>query len=372
MTTTTTLPAVKAVDDYGDYDGPTDLAGMKEMAEWLAGDDGAIPDFYVGHPMRIGAAMLQAKRLKISVMTALDGIYYTDGKVCLTAGLILHLMFRGGCEIRYHRTDNMAAIIEIVRRDGLGGGVAEWHIGEAVTAGLIGTGEWDTYRLDCLRSRCVARGARMYATDLTGGSAVYLREERRSGYADGGDRDVQLAERVVTDAVAQLLDGVDGLAHKDLRKRWLAGQEAGLLNDHAGVGPTGVPITAGGVLMGALERSMPSPKAKAGPVGGVGLMRCGCDPNVVIATGEHEQTCADRPPAAEAAAPAQATVEIAPVAVPAAVKVSRRGRVLAEKLSCGCRKDMVDEGKGHRKGCAAAPYEDAWTPLSKLPPVEVA
>ncbi len=283
-----------AMADPGGYDGPNTLEGMKELADWLAGADGAIPDIYVGEPKKIGAAMMQARRLDISVMAAMSEIYYDGGKPSFSAGLILFLVLRAGHRIKYLRTSDTICVMEVERGDGRAGGTVEWSIDEADRAGLLGHGdEWDRYPKDSLRARCTARLARWYCPDATGGVRVYLREERRSGYADGpGGGDAAIVETEVSPEAAALIDGVDELAHKDVRKRWEAAKAADRLNAYVGRTPGGVAMTAGQVLMVALERTMPPPKVRL--VTSTSGLDCGCSTDYIVMNGDHEPGCDKR------------------------------------------------------------------------------
>lgn len=300
MTDSTTLTAwqqsLQAVDHYI---GPTDYDGMKAWAEELAKTVGMIPDRYAGNPSNCFAGIMQAQRLRIPVMTALQDLYYEDGQVAMRASLIELLILRAGHRLIHHRSDKLAAVLEIERCDGRSGGRVEWTIGEAMEAGLTGHPLWQDFPADCLFARCLARLARRHAADATGG-VVYVREELQSGYADGGEADAPLVDRTVSEPVAALLDGLDSLAHKDVRARWHTALERGLINAYAADGPAGAPVTLGAVLRIALERTMPKQRNRAEPAGDGETMTCGCNVAEVIATGAHREGCGRR---VEAAAP---------------------------------------------------------------------
>lgn len=301
MTTETITGWRQQLHALEQYDGPADFDDMERYAAKLAASVGMLPDLYAGNPANVFTAMMQAKRLRISVMTAIEDLYYDGGQVAMRASLIELLILRAGHKIIHHRTDKLAARLEIVRCDGRSGGEVEWTIGEAMEAGLTGHPLWQDYPADCLFARCMARLARRHAADATGG-VVYVPEELRSGYADGGELDVPLADRVVSEPVAALLEGLDEANHKQVRERWQTALDRGLVDAYAADGAGGAPVTLGAVLRMALERTMPKPRARSEPVAGGEALTCGCPVDEVIATGSHREGCDKR--SAPAPAPA--------------------------------------------------------------------
>lgn len=281
------------------YDGPRlDAPGavdtIKQLAAILAQSVGMIPDRYAGSPANVAAAVLQASRLNIPIMTALTDLYYDDGGMAMKASLIQMLVRRAGHAVIIHgQPDASSARVEIRRGDNQPGGVVEWTIGEATVAGLVLNETWQLYPADCLFARAVARAARRYAADATGGVA-YVPEEIQSGYADGGEADVALADRVVSEPVATLLAGLDDADQAGVRDRWQTAVTRGLLNAYAGDGPGGMALTVGGVLRVALEATMPKPR-RASPTSGAptGLGGCsgGCSADEVIDLGNHRPGC---------------------------------------------------------------------------------
>lgn len=287
---------VKALDAY---DGPRldDPAAyekiLKPLAADLAESVGMIPDSYAGRPANIITGILQASRLNIPIMTALTDLYYDAGGMAMKAGLIQMLVRRAGHAVIIHGQPNAErAVIEIQRCDGRPGGVVEWTIGEATVAGLVANEVWQSYPADCLFARAMARAARRYAADATGGT-VYVQEELQSGYADGGESDAALLERVVSEPVAALLAGLDDADHAGVRTRWQTAIDRRLLNAYAGDGPGGMALTVGGVLRTALEATMPRPRP-APPTSGAGAgASCsgGCTADDIIDRGNHRPGC---------------------------------------------------------------------------------
>jgi len=286
-------PLLHAMDQY---DGPDQLAEMKELAEWLAASAGMLSEQYAGKPANIGVAIMQARRLRIPIAAALDELYYDgSGQVAMKASLIQMLVRRAGHAIIIHRTDRLEAVIEIERGDGKPGGVVRWTIDEASVAGLLENDIWANFTADCLFARCMARLARQHAADATGG-VVYVPEELQSGYADGGDADAQLTDRTVTEPVVALLDGLETAGHAEVRARWQTAIDRGLLNAYAVDGPGGVALSLGAVLRRALDATMPPPKQRpAPPISGAptgSTARCGlCPVDEVVMTGNHRDGC---------------------------------------------------------------------------------
>lgn len=317
------LPLLVAADEY---DGPTTVDEMKAYAEWIAASDGMLPELYVGRPANIGVAMMHARRLRIPVMTAIQELWYDGGQVAMKASLIQRLVRRAGHDLIIGPTDKLRCVVEIRRGDGRTGGRVEWTIGEAVEAGLVANQTWQDYPADCLFARCVARAARRYAADATGG-VVYVVEELQSGYADGGEADAVLVDRTVTPMVAELVAGLEAVKHGEVRKRWQTAVEARLLNSYAADGPDGAPWTLGMVLRRALEATMPAPRAapptSGAPAGAARLAQCGrCPVDEIVMYGDHRPDCPEHigdplagllPAAPIAPAPAPARVAVTPV-----------------------------------------------------------
>lgn len=292
----------RAIQALAAYDGPS-LATLdakdtiEQYAKWLAESIGIIPDMYAGSPANVFAGILQASRLNIPIMTALTDIYYDSGSggMAMKASLIQMLVRRSGHAVIIHHTDALSAVIEIQRGDGRPGGVVEWTIGEATVAGLVANQTWQDYPADCLFARAMARAARRHAADATGG-VVYVQEELQSGYADGGEADVALVDRAVSEPVAVLLAGLDDADHAGVRERWNTAVERRLINAYAGDGAGGMALTVGAVLREALERTMPKPRP-APPTSGAGAgavrARCsgGCSADEVIDRGNHRPGC---------------------------------------------------------------------------------
>lgn len=345
------LASLRAADQY---DGPTSVAEIKELAELLAGAEGMLPDAYVGRPANILAAIMEASRLRIPVMTAIHELYYDgSGQVAMRASLIQLLVRRAGHDLVIHGTpDATRAVVEIVRCDGRTGGVVEWTYAEAVTAGLVANQTWQDYPADCLFARAVARAARRYAADATGG-VVYVVEELQSGYADGGEADAALVDRTVTPPVAELLAGLGEAKHGEVRKRWQAAGEQRLLNLYAADGPDGAPWTLGMVLRRALEETMPAPRTappiSGGPVGAAaGLAPCGhCTVEHVVMYGDHLPDCRDHigDPLAEFAPPPGALRELGKSEVATELVRSARARNARQQ-----RRGKKPKGKSRKGG----------------------
>lgn len=305
---TRATPLLRAMHQY---DGPDSVDEMKKLAEWLAESEGLLPEHYARKPANIGVAMMQARRLNISVAAAMDELYYDGtGQVAMKASLIQLLVRRAGHAVITHRSDATEAVIEIERGDGKPGGTVQWTIGEATIAGLVGSSEaWDNYTADCLWARAMARAARRHAADATGG-LVYVPEELQSGYADGGEADAALAERTVTEPVAALLEDLDGCLHAEVRTRWQTAIDRQLINAYAMDGPGGVPLSLGAVLRRALDATMPAPKQRVplpssgGPVGSTAA--CGlCPVDEVVMTGNHRPGCPQHVPPTDPVPPAR-------------------------------------------------------------------
>jgi hypothetical protein len=341
------LPLLVAADEY---DGPTTVDEMKAYATWIAESDGGmLPELYVGKPANIGVAMMHAQRLRIPVMTAIHELWYDGGQVAMKASLIQRLVRRAGHDLIIGPTDKLRCVVEIRRGDGRTGGRVEWTIGEAIEAGLVANQTWQDYPADCLFARAVARAARRYAADATGG-VVYVVEEILSGYAEGGEADAVLVDRTVTPMVAELLAGIEGAKHNEVRKRWQTAVDGRLLNSYAADGPDGAPWTLGMVLRRALEATMPAPRTappiSGGPAGAAaGLAACGrCQVDDVVMNGDHGPGCPEH-----IGDPLAGLLPAAPIA-PAPGPSERVKRDRPAPRSSRSKKKKRNSRKGGRRG----------------------
>jgi len=142
------------------------------LAERLAGA-ATLPQAYKKAP-DIMAAMLVGAQLKLPLMTIINGTHVINGKVCLSADLMVGACrgsgqvarwsegeIEGGYEVSAKRTDGTELTVSFTDAD-------------AKAAGLTG-GNWAKFRVDMMRARAVSRICRRLFPDVLAGT--YSREE---------------------------------------------------------------------------------------------------------------------------------------------------------------------------------------------------
>lgn len=120
--------------------------------------------------------VLAGRELGIQPVAAMMGVNVIQGRVSLSAQLMLACAKRAGYEYEVHEAEGWCEI-DWYRDDKLLG-KAGFHIDEARTAGLVKPGgNWTKYPKDMLFWRAVSRGVRRFCPDATAGMAVYAPDE---------------------------------------------------------------------------------------------------------------------------------------------------------------------------------------------------
>jgi hypothetical protein len=282
------------------YDGPADLAQLREWCEWLA-ESTMLPEIYRGNPANVAVAALRAKSLNIPFFVGLNEIFVTeDGGIGMTALLTNYLMVRAGCKVIVVRSDSEACLLTMTRPDRPGEVLhSEWTINEAVVAGLSGVSEiWNRFPKDSLYARAVARLGRRHAPDLTLGMA-YTRDE----LADMA-RSKAAEKKTVVDGIVVLPDGLDKLL-KTLEAKDLTATACRALYSKAGkqgwlpliCTPDGRTVEQvifdRGDLIAIREQDAAAPTDEEGFR--LDVLDCGCGIEEYLLTGSHKPKCSGRP-----------------------------------------------------------------------------
>lgn len=276
----------------GHYDGPTDPAGRREEARYLA--TGIVPPLYRGNPGACHSLLLKAQALDIPASTALENIHWNTaiGKGACSAQLMAALLRRHGYQFKV--TEESADRVTMTflriadgRRRRLG--TVEWTILEAVGAGLTWRELWRHYPTDMLWARCLMRGARRFASEVGTGLAYTVEEIVDMAPATTGE---------VADAVQEILEAAttDGITADQIRGDLVKLAKAKKLLDY----DTGDGTTLGyvlGMLWGeararevdrlAATRPAPEPERPENQPAGTGRLSCGCPADRVMGEGLH-------------------------------------------------------------------------------------
>jgi hypothetical protein len=126
--------------------------------------------------------VLVGQELNLPPFASISGIHMVAGKPVIGANLIAtmiakhpHYSFRINkctkemCEISFYNSKSPT--------EGMFIGKSSFTIQEAQEAGLLGKDNWKKYASDMLFARAISRGAKRYAADIFGGTAVYTADE---------------------------------------------------------------------------------------------------------------------------------------------------------------------------------------------------
>lgn len=160
--------------------GHRELAYDLDLADRLAAAH-LLPAALRQKPADLLLIMLHGRDLGLSVSQALRGLHVVEGKVVLSADLMLAMCLKRPdiCEsFRLLESTDQRAVYEAKRR-GQPAVTLAWTIKQAQDAGLAGRGNWKGYPAAMLRARCIAALARATFPDLLFG--VYDTDELASG-----------------------------------------------------------------------------------------------------------------------------------------------------------------------------------------------
>lgn len=130
-------------------------------------------------PAKVYAVILKGEEIGIKPIHACTHIYIIDGKTCLSAELMLSLIYKACGEkvaFEFEEISDTCCRIRVGNRGAIKGGVIVFDQGKATTAGLWGTNTWKKYPTAMLRSRAISEAARTYFPDIICGMS-YTPEE---------------------------------------------------------------------------------------------------------------------------------------------------------------------------------------------------
>lgn len=130
---------------------------------------GSLPPGMTGNPAAVLRTLQMADEFGLPAQTAFSRIHVIDGKLSMSAELLLTLAIKGGVRHRWIRSDAGGVILEL-RRAGFDPHIETYTIEDANRAGLASKDNWRKYPLSMLRARCIAIGLRAFAPDLINGA----------------------------------------------------------------------------------------------------------------------------------------------------------------------------------------------------------
>jgi len=150
------------------------FAEMERAAKMLAQANGIVPRAYQNNPAAVAAVIMTGFELGIAPMTAMRELHLIEGKVSLSATLMLTLARRAGIKTRWLKTDNTVATIGVTV-PGQQEQTLTFSAEDAKAAGLWGKGNWSKHPAAMLRARATSAAIRAFCPEAIGGS-VYESE----------------------------------------------------------------------------------------------------------------------------------------------------------------------------------------------------
>ena len=147
-----------------------DVEMAKANAIAKAGD--LLPRTYRGNPGAVLLAMDWADRVGLSVMDAIHGVAWVQGKPVIDATLLRALATRAGYRVLVTDASRESATAKVVLQTGETLGTVTYTIEDAKTAGLAGKDNWKKNPEDMLVARATSRAVRRYCSDALVGGAL--------------------------------------------------------------------------------------------------------------------------------------------------------------------------------------------------------
>jgi len=146
-----------------------DVEMAKANAIAKAGD--LLPRTYRANPGAVLLAMDWADRVGLSVMDAIHGVAWVQGKPVIDATLLRALAIKAGYRVLVTEASRTSATAKVVlTTTGETLGTVTYTIEDAKTAGLAGKDNWKKNPEDMLVARATSRAVRRYCSDaLVGG-----------------------------------------------------------------------------------------------------------------------------------------------------------------------------------------------------------
>lgn len=147
-----------------------DVEMAKATAIAKAGD--LLPRTYRANPGAVLLAMDWADRVGLSVMDAIHGVAWVQGKPVIDATLLRALAIRAGYRVLVTDASRESATAKVILTStGETLGTVTYTMDDAKTAGLAGKSNWKSNPEDMLVARATSRAVRRYCSDaLVGGS----------------------------------------------------------------------------------------------------------------------------------------------------------------------------------------------------------
>lgn len=148
----------------------TDAESAVELAKLLA--QGSLMPRSLQGPADVLYLMLAGAELGIGPAASIRSLHVVDGKVGMSAELMLARAAAQGLRWTWVETTNESVTLRLVR-PGWEPHEETFTMADARRAGLAKRKNWEAYPRNMLRARCISNALRAYAPDLLAGGGVY-------------------------------------------------------------------------------------------------------------------------------------------------------------------------------------------------------
>ncbi len=145
------------------------ISEMERVAKMLSQASGIVPRAYQGNPAAVAAIIMTGFEIGIMPMTAMRELHLIEGRVSLSATLMLTLARRAGIRTRWLVTDATRATIGVIV-PGQAEQTLTFSREDAQAAGLWGKGNWVKHPAAMLRARATSGAIRAFCPEAIGGS----------------------------------------------------------------------------------------------------------------------------------------------------------------------------------------------------------
>ena len=164
MTVRGNVPAVSAGRDALDVRMTTAVAIAK------AGE--MLPRSYRGQPGAVLLAIDWAERHDVSVMDAIHGVSWVQGRPVVDSTLQRALASNAGYSVRVTQANAQSATVKVYGNGGELVGEATYTIDEAKQAGLAGKDNWKKHPTDMMVARATTRAIKWFCPEALIGGAI--------------------------------------------------------------------------------------------------------------------------------------------------------------------------------------------------------
>lgn len=155
----------------------TNFGTLDQLSNMLSKAADVCPKAFFGKPAAIAGVILFGQEVGLAPMMALRSVHVINGKMTMSAELMLTLALQRGIKKKWTEATNEAATLVLIR-DGEEMLPVRFTLADAKTAELLGNPTWKKFPGNMLRARCIANAIRMHCPDVLG-PCIYSEEEMR-------------------------------------------------------------------------------------------------------------------------------------------------------------------------------------------------